>query len=251
VARAELSPSPEVALAYQGAGSLDGTRQAPRIHWQSGTVHVDVEPEQGIDLVVDTPEAQVRVVGTAFAVTRDALGTQVEVDHGRVLVACVDGDETTLGAGEQLTCLPTTAQRMMVRINELRAQGASPELLLDSSEHALARYAGTVLDSEFQVARIEALHRLERLPEAYQQAQAYLGAGHPARLAFDQGGCAEALPWFQQLASEQPSVPTLVKLADCQAAVEPEAARAALEQAQALDPDPRWAAAIEQRIGQL
>jgi ferric-dicitrate binding protein FerR (iron transport regulator) len=259
--RAELSPSPELALVYQGVGSLDGTRQAPHIRWESGTVHLDVEPEQGIELVVDTPEAQVQVVGTAFAVTRDALGTRVEVDRGRVRVTCLDGDSHMLGAEERVTCLPTNAQRMLVRINELRARGASPEQLLASAEHALERYPGTVLDSELQVARIEALHRLDRFSEAYRQAQAYLEAGHEARrddllvltarLAFDQGGCAEAVPWFLRLAAEQPTVSTLVKLADCLAATEPEAARAALEQAQALEPDARWAAAIEQRLGQL
>ncbi|MFH1463350.1 MAG: FecR domain-containing protein, partial [Pseudomonadota bacterium] len=92
-----LSPSPEVALAYQGAGQLEGTRQAPRIQWESGTVHVEVEPDQGIQLSLVTREAEVQVVGTAFSVTRDALGSRVEVDHGRVRVTCVGGDATPAG----------------------------------------------------------------------------------------------------------------------------------------------------------
>ncbi len=259
--RAELQPSPEVALAYQGAGQLEGTRQAPRIAWESGTVHVDVQPEQGIDLVVETVEAQVQVVGTAFAVTRDLLGTTVEVDHGLVRVVCVDGDTVEIGAGDRHLCYPTTAHDMLVRANTLRERGAAPELLLNTAELALQRYSGTVVDEELVAVRIESLTRLERSVDAYSAAQAYLAADYTSRrddvlrltakLAFDTGGCDEALPWFRQLATEQPGVATLVKLADCETPLNPDAARVALEQAQSLEPDARWAAAIEQRLEQL
>jgi len=260
--RAELNPSPEVALAYQGAGSLEGTRQAPRIVWESGTVHVDVQPDQGIQLVVATPEAVVQVVGTAFAVTRDALGTQVQVDHGRVRVSCLDGAGSMLGAGEHTTCLPTTAAAMLTRANALQDQGASPEQLLATVALALERHPEpSLVRNELQTLQIQALARLGRASQAYGLSQAYLAAGHElrrdgmliltARLAHETGGCDAATPWFVQLAAEQPSVPTLVKLADCQALVDPAAARDALEQAQDLEPDVRWAAAIEQRLGTL
>lgn len=261
-ARVELAPSPHVALAYQGAGSLEGTRQAPRISWESGTVQVQVEPDRGIQLVVATAEAEVLVVGTAFAVTRDALGTQVDVDHGTVRVTCHSGAATLLGAEEHTTCLPTTAYGMLARARALQSQGAAPELLLTTAEVALERHPElSLVRSELQLVGIEALTRLGREADALEQAQTYLSSGSElrrdgvlalaARLAWSTGGCDEAGPWLEQLAVVQPSIPNLVKLAECRGAVDPDAARAALEQAQDLEPDPRWAAVIEQRLGQL
>ncbi len=260
-ARAELNPSPEVALAYVGTGSLAGTRQAPRILWEAGTVHVEVEPEQGIQLVVDTPEASVQVVGTAFDVTRDALGTEVVVDHGRVRVRCLGGEAVMLGDAESTTCLPTTAHGMLARARELQDHGAAPELLLATADAALERHPqASPLRNELQLVRIEALARLERDVEALEQAQAYLAAGTSqrrlevldlaTRLAYQVGGCDAALPHFEALAELAPSVPSLVKLADCQAH-DPAAARQALEQARELGPDDSWAAAIEARLDRL
>ena len=69
-----LAPTPEVTLDFQGQGVLAGTERAPRLTWETGTLKVEVEPNQGIDLQVTTREAEVRVVGTGFSVTRDALG---------------------------------------------------------------------------------------------------------------------------------------------------------------------------------
>lgn len=258
----ELSPSPEVALAYHGTGSLEGTRQAPRIAWESGTVHVEVEPEQGVQLVVATTEAQVEVVGTAFDVTRDALGTQVAVDHGRVRVTCHDGAITMLSAGERTNCLPTTAHGMLARARALQDQGASHDLLLTTAEVALHRHPEPgLVHNELQVVSIGALYGLGRETEALEQAEVYLGSGAQirrdgvltlaTRLAWSTGGCEAASPWLEQLSQVKPSVPDLVKLAECQAALDPDAARATLEQARALEPSPRWAEAIELRLGSL
>ena len=165
--RVELAPSPHVALAFQGAGELDGTRQSPRIAWESGTVHVDVTPDQGIQLVVATAEAEVQVVGTAFDVTRDALGTRVEVDHGMVRVTCHDGVATMLSALEQATCLPATAHGMLARVRALQSQGASPELLLTTATVAVERHPEpSLVHYELQLVRIEALTQLGRELEA-------------------------------------------------------------------------------------
>jgi ferric-dicitrate binding protein FerR (iron transport regulator) len=258
----ELAPSPEVALAYTGTGSLEGTRQAPRIAWEAGTVHVDVEPHQGIQLVVATAEAQVEVVGTAFDVTRDALGTQVLVEHGRVRVTCHDGVATLLGAGEHTTCLPTTAHGMLARARALQDQGASQDLLLTTASVALERHPEpSLVNNELQLVRIEALYSLGRESHALERAGAYLDSDAElrrdgvltlaTRLAWSTGGCDAASPWLEQLAVAKPSVPDLVKLAECQAALDPVAARGTLEQARALDPSPRWAEAIELRIQAL
>jgi ferric-dicitrate binding protein FerR (iron transport regulator) len=259
---AELAPTPHVALSYRGAGSLEGTQRAPHIRWESGTVSVEVEPERGVELVVSTAEARVSVVGTAFEVTRDALGTQVRVDHGQVQVVCAHGPTQLLSARAETTCLPTTAHGMLARARALQSAGAAPELLLSTAEQALERYPepGPVR-SELRLVRIEALTVLGREAEALEQARAYLEAGKElrrdsvlalaARLAWTTGGCDAASSWLEQLAELQPSVPNLVRLADCRAPVDPAGARAVLEQAQALEPDERWASAIEQRLGRL
>jgi ferric-dicitrate binding protein FerR (iron transport regulator) len=258
----ELAPSPEVTLAYRGTGSLEGTRQAPRIAWEAGTVHLEVEPRQGIELVVATAEAQIEVVGTAFDVTRDALGTQVAVEHGRVRVTCHDGVATLLGAGEHTTCLPTTAHGMLARARALQDQGASRELLLTTATVALERHPeASLVNHELQLVRIESLYSLGLEAEALEQARAYLDSGAQlrrdgvltlaTRLAWSAGGCEAASPWLEQLALIKPAVPDLVKLAECQAALDPDAARTTLEQARSLGPDPRWAEAIEQRLQAL
>jgi hypothetical protein len=255
----ELQPSPEVALVYAGSGRIEGTRRAPHIQWESGTVHVDVEPEQGIELEVHTAEATVQVVGTAFAVIRDPLGTRVEVEHGRVRVDCRAGGGEALGAGDSTTCLPTTAHGMLARARELQDRGASPELLLDTATVALERHPEpSLVRSELQLVRIEALTLLGREAEALVLAEDYLGAGSElrrdsvlalaARLAWSTGGCDAAGPWLEQLADVQPSVPNLVKLAECSMATRPELAQAALEQARALGPGPHWAGLIEQML---
>jgi ferric-dicitrate binding protein FerR (iron transport regulator) len=257
-----LAPSPEVTLAFQGSGLLDGTRQAPHLQWESGTVHVEVEPGRGIQLSVATREAQVHVVGTAFSVTRDALGTQVEVEHGQVSVTCLEGPATLLGAEQSTTCLPTSAAGMLTRARTLLDQGAAPDLVLATADLALERFPDQgALRGELELVRLQALTDLGRDADALHQAQSYLAEGSAlrrievlqlaARLAWSQGGCDAAMPHLAELTTLDPSIPLLVRLADCQAPQDPESARTRLQQAEALHPDERWAEAIRQRLEQL
>jgi len=258
----ELEPSPEVQLAFLGAGQLEGTRQAPIIQWESGTVQVDVEPEQGIELTVSTNEAQVQVVGTAFAVTRDALGTRVEVDRGQVRVSCRDAGEHLLSANQRVTCLPVSAAGLLARVRALQDRGAPAEQLLATVDQALLqRSDSAVLRGELLMVRIQVLASLDREAEALAQAEAYLASDIPqrrddvlrvaARLAWAQGGCDVARPHLEQLAEQAPAPATLVQLADCQVGSDAEQARSTLGRALDLEPEPRWRAAIEQRLERL
>lgn len=66
-----------------------------------GAVTCEVAPRRGRPpFVVDSGDVRVRVVGTRFAVARDADGTSVEVDHGVVEVSS-HGTVATLHDGER------------------------------------------------------------------------------------------------------------------------------------------------------
>ena len=93
-----------------------------------------------MDLVVETPEAQVRVVGTVFEVHRDTLGTEVTVDRGHVVVRCEDtGTRHELAAGGTIACLPVRAPGLVARAHTLHERGADASLVLHALDLALAR----------------------------------------------------------------------------------------------------------------
>ncbi len=255
----ELQPSEEVALRFQGEGALQGSQRVPRIIWEAGSVRIQVQPEQGIDLHLSTPEAQVRVVGTVFTVTRDALGTRVAVERGRVRVDCVEGGQVLLDSGQDQVCLPISAAGLLARVRMLQDQGASAEDQLVAADKALALGdASEAVQGELQLVRMQALAQLDRPEEALAEAERYLGSAHPlrqedvrrlaARLAWNQGGCAAALPHLEQLLMRAPDITSLVQLADCLAADEPARAREALQAALAQEPTAADEDAIRLRL---
>jgi hypothetical protein len=184
----------------------------PRLEWEQGTLKVEVEPERGIDLAVHTREAEVRVVGTRFSVTRDALGTGVVVTHGHVAVLCADGEKALLGAGEARVCPPTHAAGLLGRANALAAAEAS--------------LAGSP-------ARPSELRHLA------------------VRNAIAMTGCPAALPHLRVLVGEDATAPELVYFADCVADTEPAAAPAALTAALRQGAPPDQEARIIQRLKHL
>ncbi len=239
----QAEPAPAVSLGFRGRGRVTGDEHAPRVLWESGTLAVKVEPGRGVALVVETREAEVRVVGTAFSVTRDALGTRVQVDHGRVVLRCLGAAEQPLDAGGDATCRRTTPATLLTRARVLESQGAPADEVLRIAEAALALDAAPELLPEIAVVRIRALASLGHSGEALAAAERYLeiGMGDPGRrieirrlaagLAWTTGGCVGALPHLERLATDAPDAGALVRLADCVATTDPERARAALEQA--------------------
>lgn len=209
---ASLSPVSGVAFTYEGTGAMGGTGKAPRIAWEAGTIHVEVEHGQGIDLRVQTREAEVRVVGTGFSVTRDAMGTRVDVRHGRVAVHC-DGaaDDRFVDAGATAVCLPRSAAGLLARAEALHEAGASSaEVLLTLNEAVAAGGDGATMD---EVVAVRALRRAEAgmAQEALDDARRVLvHPGSPRetemrQLAANQAlrveGCAGALGYLQTLAA--------------------------------------------------
>lgn len=198
---------PFVALSYMGSGTVEGTSSAPRIKWDSGLLNVEVSPDHDIKLAVTTREAEVRVIGTGFTVSRDLLGTRVDVRHGRVEVDCGTDGTRALGAGDGLLCQPHTAAGLLGRARELQRIGAPAADAIETLDRGLAIVGPQpAVRDELTVRRIRALYDLGRHGEALDGARAYLAAGGGARVsdveqlaaaaAATLGGCAVAAPWM-------------------------------------------------------
>lgn len=170
-----------VHLSYRGLGTLRGTEAAPRIRWDVGSLGVEVTPGQGIRLEVETEDAHIRVVGTEFLVVRDTLGTQVQVQHGRVAVVCADGAPAELlDPGEAALCLPARAAGILGRVRALRASGASSEAQLEAVERGLViGEPGEPAVGELIALKVEILAGSGRVIEAMDAARVYLERGGP------------------------------------------------------------------------
>ncbi len=249
--------SEDVALRFQGRGQASGTARDPVIRWEQGTIHLAVTPGQGLNVRVQTPEAEVLVVGTQFQVSRDTLGTEVSVEHGRVSVNCSDGTTRFLTAGQQLHCARSAAAAL-ARARELQTAGADPSLWLDLVQRGMQRAdADEAVRDELRLVQVQALDLLERDREALAMAEAALSEGAPprwralaavaARLRVAQGDCAGALPHLERLTAEDEDPVALVLLADCA----PERARDALERALTQDLTEAQRAAVQARLDNL
>lgn len=196
-----------VALSYLGTGAVSGQRKAPRIEWQRGTLNVEVTPEHGVDLRVQTREAEVRVLGTGFSVRRDALGTHVEVRHGIVETRCGTAEPVRLLAGDSKDCLPLSAAGLLGRARAQMESDAPTESVLATLRAGVAMAeAGSPVSVELAVATSETLAAASRPKEALAAVQTALAAGagvrhvelvqFAARLSAPLGGCAVAAPWL-------------------------------------------------------
>ena len=207
----------EVSLSFSGTGTVEGTSQRPQIKWERGTVNVEVQPNRGIDLTVATREAEVRVVGTGFSVARDALGTRVEVLHGKVAVTCTSGESVTLEGGASHTCLPASPAALLGRARALDAGGAAPAEVLATLERGLALTSPGPVQDELRVRRIEVLVRTGNRSDALRAAHDYLEGGASLRrtevrriaanLGYTQGGCRGAGSDLRALVTEADATP--------------------------------------------
>lgn len=172
-----------VAVEYSGVGQASGTSQAPRIDWESGVATFSVTPGEGIDLLVRTPEADVRVLGTIFDVERSALGTEVRVKRGKVSVTCQDGTAKVLTPTDAPhTCMPTTAAGHLGRARALQAASASSDLTLQATAAGLAASDLTpATRAELHAVRLEVFTSLASWPQALEEARSYLKTKQEAR----------------------------------------------------------------------
>jgi len=204
----EMEIADGIDVVVEGRGEVGGTPTAPELRWSQGTVGVSVEPGRGLALAVITREARVRVVGTAFEVHRDALGTAVSVSHGRVEVTCTSGGVSLLEPGESITCLPVTAASLLARAHALVDRGSDPEDVLATLQLG-QRIAAPPVDAEIAVLRMRTLIESGARSRAFDEAEAWLATGRPERrpevlaiaatLAYGAGGCAFAAPYLDEL----------------------------------------------------
>ncbi|HND29130.1 MAG TPA: FecR domain-containing protein [Myxococcota bacterium] len=250
----------KVALVWNGRGSLGGTRGSPLVNWDRGLVEVEVEPNQGIHLSVQTREATVKVVGTGFEVRRDMQGTSVLVRHGKVEVTCADGGPSVLlGAGQQRLCAPTTAVGMLARARARQGAGAPAAELLPLVEQGLtAADRSEVVEGELNVMKVQLLQELDRKVEALQTAEAYLqNPAAPrlvemhrvaAALGMVTSGCDAAKAHLRVLRKMEPKVADLRQLAVCVRGESKEEANSALELALTLTDTKEERAAIRAEL---
>lgn len=260
VSEAEVQHEPlgrEVAVTYQGRGEARGTARDLRIHWETGRLHTEVEPDRDVVVQVSTPEATVTVVGTAFTVDRDGLGTTVAVERGAVDLACRGEAALRLTASDSHRCFRSAAA-VLRQLTDV----ADPAEALALVERGLRLEGEGAAADELRARRVGMLLALGRPAEARAAAEALLarGAGpreaelrsQVARLAWESGGCAEALPLLRAL---QPldglSATPLVLLGDCVVDQDPDEARAAWERALGLVTSPEEGARVRTRLERL
>ncbi len=223
---AVLEPTREVTLSFRGTGNIEGTRDEPRVSWTSGVLHVDVSPNQGVRLEVETREAVVRVIGTSFSVVRDALGTRVEVRHGLVSVTCTQSAPVHLGVGEETVCLPASPAGLLARARRLQRSGEPPTVVLEAIDLGLRAGGVGAVRSELLAARVEALVQAGEPDLAAAAAEALLSEGTHRRdeLLRTLAGlklidsCADAFPYLMALAAEPTATDDdRIQLARCSA----------------------------------
>jgi len=187
---ATLAASEHVALSYQGRGLWRGRGESHDISWEAGHLDVEVEPDQGVRLLVSTEEAAVEVVGTRFGVDRGPLGTTVTVHRGKVRLTCSDGEPEPLTAGTR-HC-PRPVEALHAHAVSLIVDEADPADILEVVDLALASGDHGVLTYELIALRASALSDLGRTEELVQTLQRYLDGGPPMRRA-------EFQAWLDQL----------------------------------------------------
>jgi ferric-dicitrate binding protein FerR (iron transport regulator) len=170
-----LALTPEVDLVYAGVGVVDGTRNAPRIHWEVGELNVSVA--HGIALEVETDEGTARVHGTRFRVVRDVLGTTVSVSQGEVAVSC---GAVVLGPGASRTCPPRRPAGLLARA---RALGVRSEALASLRDGLALVGPDDPVRGELLALQAQ-LYAEDGNPEAARDAaRLYLAGGYSARLS--------------------------------------------------------------------
>ena len=254
-----------ISISGEGQGLLTGTAGDRAVALDSGRMHFEVTPNAGLHLQVVTDEGTATVLGTVFDVERDALGTTVSVERGKVQVDCPGHEAVYVTAGRAETCY--SAEGYLGHGRALQQAGEAPEVVLDAIAHAGEVRAEPAFRAELAVLRIESLSRLSRHDEALSGVEAFLAddalvgaaAEHrptelrrlAARAAVQVGGCERAMPWLDALnGSDEAEGVDLVQYATCVGKSDPGAARAALEQALDTDLEPKLEARIRKLLGQ-
>lgn len=203
-----VQPTDHVRLGVTGEGRLDGAADALHIRWQAGRLEVEVDPDEGVDLRVSFEEGEVQVVGTAFVVDRNALGTSVLVKRGKVLVRCGKERAFVLTPGGPHVCLPVTASGFLLRARVLQRERAASRLVLDAVEKGFSLEPQRNVLDELVATRIAERLRMGDIEAARAEAEGVVARGGAPRhaellrllatIAYRTEGCEAAGRWLAQ-----------------------------------------------------
>lgn len=222
--------SSDVSLELDGLGTVGGTQQSPEIRWESGTLRVAVTPNRNVRLAVVTPEATVRVVGTAFSVDRGEFATAVSVSHGTVEVTCTGRAAERVSAPGTRRCLPDDAPTLLRRVSALRRSAASSEERLETIDAGLAAATdGGPLTAELLAHRADLLATTGRDGEAMDAATAYLELGGPRQAEMNELLAGFGCAGLERVAAREPTGGWAVRLAECLVDADPDRARRILD----------------------
>lgn len=231
--------SDQVQLEFAGRGTVSGTDRQAIVNWEQGRIAVQVTPKTGTELEIRTEEGVIRVIGTAFTVTRDRLGVSVDVSHGTVAVDCADGwsGRLTSDTGGH-TCLPLRPALLLGRADALADQGAPlATRLLTLDRGVAAADPDSSVHTELLVRRMHTRAASGDRAGALADADAALAGADTGRSVEIRrfasrlslyASCDAARPYLAPLATTG-NAEDAVLLAECTA--DPAAARALLEQA--------------------
>ncbi len=213
---------PGLSLQLDGEATLSGERSHPHVALMMGRLDIDLAPGTLAGLTIETREGRAEVLGTRFSVSRDPLGSHVQVDEGRVRVTCEHGGEVAvLPAGRSMLCWPTSAGGLLGRSRALQRQAAAPTAILETARRGLALIdESSSIQQELRFVRQQAAETAGLDDEALETALAYLaGPDGPrtvpmltasARLADRLGRCdrvAEHAAALQDLRERNPDLP--------------------------------------------
>lgn len=234
-----------VSMRLSGAAHLEAAGDTVDLELQRGAVEVQVPPGRELQVVVRTPVALVRVVGTVFTVERGPVGTRVAVTRGTVSVSCADEPEQQLEAGAELHCFRSAAAGL-AHARALESEGGAPEHVLGAVAQALAMDHDDATLHELTVVQVEALAALGRTTEALEVAEAGLARAEAGPRAVDLRilaaqlahplGCDRTVVHYEALvAARHPDPMPAILWASCVQTEEPERARELLEDALQLE----------------
>jgi ferric-dicitrate binding protein FerR (iron transport regulator) len=175
--QASSQPVTGLRLTHEGEGSMAFEEERLVIAWEQGRLGVDLDPAAGRHLEVRSPEARIEVLGTAFTVERDGLGTSLTMARGSVQTWCHDRLGPKLGAGATWRCFRSAAAALHAA-RTLQGGGAPPEVVRAVVDEGLSipdLPAGT--RAELEVLRIALLAEEADNTAALRAARAYLATG--------------------------------------------------------------------------
>ncbi|MFH1467759.1 MAG: FecR family protein [Pseudomonadota bacterium] len=179
--QATIQPVTGLRLSHEGEGSMAFEEDQLVIDWVRGRLGVDLDPGARRHLEVHSPEARIEVLGTAFTVERDGLGTSLTMARGTVATWCHEQPGPTLSAGATWRCFRSGASALH-EARTLQGQGAEPAAVRAVVEQGLAipdTPPGT--RDELAVLRIALLSDGGEAGAALEAARAYLATGSALR----------------------------------------------------------------------